>query len=139
VALQQSRQRHDQGADGGATQRHARRDADEAVRLAASTEGLSEKRTKVANVLGDDGAALIARRRKLDAVRPGDEIGPFLNCDDVMPAISEAAGDFRREMLIEQQPHKPRISRDACHFASSRSLTAKTRASQSSISSRFDP
>lgn len=100
---------------------------------------LGEQGTKVAKVPRDYRPLLFRKRSEVHTVGAPAELGSLRHGDDVMAAVAKSAGDLGREVLVEQKPQGWSASWAARQVASSRSLSVRLRAIQSSISSRFEP
>ncbi len=75
----------------------------------------------------------------MNAIGTSSQIRALGNCNDVVAALAESAGDLGRQVLVKKQLQPEIASRAARQLASSCSLSAWMRAIQSSISSRLEP
>lgn len=90
---------------------------------------------EVRDVLGDDGSSLGRGHRQQVAVREAVQLGPLSRCDHVVAPLPELASDLRREVLVQQQLHRPKSVRSRSAAERSRSAAAAWRSRMPSISS----
>jgi len=135
ISVQQRVECTNQPADGALRSRKlARRREDQAVMPTPTDDDGPMDLDKVGDVFGHQRSALSCGVREQLGIEEPVKLSLRTGGDDVMPPAAQLASNLRREMFVQQQPHRA-MSRSRRAVSRSCSAAAACRASISSTSS----